>query len=226
VIEIYEIDEKVSEIAEENLINISKILQDIRSQELGKDVTDLFITSAPTTEKKAKRRTIKNVFVVHGRDHELVNELKTMLEGFGLNPIILHEQPGGSRTIVEKLERYSDVGYAFVILTPDDVGCEAPLFSKIPKELIPFIDLKPYDLNLVQEFLKSFKSRARQNVVLEFGYFIGLLGRDKVCCLHKGNVELPSDMQGIVYIPFKESINEARKMIIKELSAAGYQIKE
>jgi len=61
-------------------------------------------------------------------------------------------------------------------------------------------------------------------VILEFGYFIGLLGREKVCCLYKGNVELPSDMQGIVYVPFNESINEAKGMILKELSEAGYEI--
>jgi len=61
-------------------------------------------------------------------------------------------------------------------------------------------------------------------VILEFCYFIGLLGREKVCCLYKGNVELPSDMQGIVYVPFNESINEAKGMILKELSEAGYEI--
>jgi predicted nucleotide-binding protein len=60
---------------------------------------------------------------------------------------------------------------------------------------------------------------------MEFGYFWGLIGRDRVCCLYKGDVELPSDMHGIVYIPFKKSANEARDMIIKELRAAGYEIK-
>lgn len=146
----------------------------------------------------------KNVFIVHGKDRKPLRELKTMLSGFGLNPVVLHEQPSGSRTIVEKLEKYSDVGYAFVILTPDDIGYESDLF-------LPRVHGRP---------------RARQNVVLEFGYFIGSLGRDKVCCLYKGNIELPSDMQGIVYIPFKESVDEARDMIIKEVKAAGYTIKE
>jgi len=73
--------------------------------------------------------------------------------------------------------------------------------------------------------IKLLKPRARQNVVLEFGYFMGLLGRDRVCCLYKGNVELPSDMHGIVYISFKESVTEVRNKIIKELKAAGYEIK-
>lgn len=62
-------------------------------------------------------------------------------------------------------------------------------------------------------------------MILEFGYFIGKLGRDKVCCLHQGDVELPSDMHGIVYVPFKESVNEVRDKIVKELKAAGYKMK-
>lgn len=69
------------------------------------------------------------------------------------------------------------------------------------------------------------RNRARQNVVLELGYFIGKLSRDRVCCLHKGDVELPSDMHGIVYIFFKKSVNEVRHKIIKELKEAGYEIK-
>jgi len=67
--------------------------------------------------------------------------------------------------------------------------------------------------------------RARQNVILEFGYFMGLLGRNRVCCLYKGEVELPSDMSGIAYIPFKESVDEVRDKIVKELKAADYKIK-
>ena len=126
-----------------------------------------------------------------------------MLKEFGLNPIVLHEQPSGSRTIVEKLERYSDVGYAFVVLTPDDLGG-------------PFKDRRILRLEA--------KERPRQNVTLEFGYFIGKLGRDKVCCLLKGNVERPSDMHGIVYVPFKESVNEVRDKIVKELKAADYRL--
>ena len=73
----------------------------------------------------------------------------------------------------------------------------------------------------VMEFLALLKPRTRENVVLEFGYFIGKLGRDKVCCLHKGKLRVPSDMQGIVYIPFKSSLREVKNDIIKELQAAG-----
>jgi len=157
------------------------------------------IYDLPKGEKTSERIMSNRVFIVHGRNHKPMKELKVMLTEFGLEPIVLHEQPSGSRTIVEKLEKYSDVGYAFVILTPDDIGSSSDAIFTSP--------------------------RARQNVVLEFGYFIGKVGRDRVCCLYKGDVELPSDMHGIVYIPFKDSVKEARNMIIKELKEAGYKIK-
>lgn len=194
-------------------------------ERIGRDVTrEVLFGEKQRQRKKTPIPLSKNVFIVHGRDHKPMKELKTMLSEFGLNPIVLHEQPSGSRTVVEKLEKYSDVGYSFVILTPDDVGA---LYSK-------FVKLRPE--RLIKRSLRSIldlKPRARQNVVLEFGYFMGLLGRNRVCCLHKGSiklplakrVELPSDMHGIVYVPFKDSVEEVRDMIIKELKEAGYEIK-
>jgi predicted nucleotide-binding protein len=190
----------------------------IMEGKIGDNVSNIFVKSRPKEEHEVRtiKELSKNVFIVHGRDHEPMKELKTMLSEFGLNPIILHEQPSGSRTIVEKLEKYSDVGYAFVVLTPDDVGAIRSKFIERRPELFVKRPLKSmFDL----------KPRARQNVVLEFGYFMGLLGRDRVCCLYKGDVELPSDMHGIVYVPFKDSVKEACDMIIKELKAAGYEIK-
>ena len=216
----------------------------------GQIVTNDFVTSIPVHKKRENRKVSdisseetgkiysKNIFIVHGRDHKPMKELKTMLLEFGLNPIVLHEQPSGSRTIIEKLEKYSDVGYAFIILTPEDIGISlsdtfrGTLKSNYNKALDSATYLKnnmqwmqeaPVDVALA--FLRLLIPRARQNVVLEFGFFIGLLGRDRVCCLYKGDVELPSDMQGIVYVPFKNSVEEKRSMIIKELEAAGYEIK-
>lgn len=186
----------------------------------------------------------RKVFTVHGADHEPMEELKIMLYEFGLFPIILHEQPSGSRTIVEKLEKYSDVGYAFVILTPDDVGCLDARVSRSLKSVVETLQnlIETYTVikrkgplkkarSELSRVISLFKARPRQNVVLEFGYFIGKLdrdgvhGRDRVCCLLKGDVERPSDMHGIVYIPFKESVNEVRDKIVTELKAAGYEIK-
>jgi len=188
----------------------------------GENVTNDFIITLPTRPKKeeteedpsreTKKILSKNVFIVHGRDHKPMKELKAMLKQFGLNPIVLHEQPSGSRTIVEKLEKYSDVGYAFVILTPDDIGGDRHRFDSRSRKV---------GVRIIEEY----SERARQNVILEFGYFIGKLGRDKVCCLHKGDVELPSDMHGMVYIPFKQSVNEVKDKVVKELKAAGYEIR-
>jgi len=165
-------------------------------------------------EPESSKSLSKNVFIVHGRDHKPMKELKAMLSELGLNPIVLHEQPSGSRTIVEKLEKYSDVGYAFVILTPDDVGCS--VHDAVSRK----------EKGETRSIMGSLKARARQNVILEFGFFTGRLRRDRVCCLIKKKVERPSDMEGIVYIPFKESVTECRDKIVKELKAVGYDIKE
>ena len=102
-------------------------------------------------------------------------------------------------TVIEKLEKHSDVGFAFILLTPDDKGCKGGQENN----LLP---------------------RARQNVVFEFGLFVGKLGRNRVCCLYTGNVELPSDLHGLVYLPFNNSVNEIQLDIVKELRAAGYEV--
>jgi predicted nucleotide-binding protein len=117
----------------------------------------------------------REVFLVHGHDGEAKEAVARFLEKLGLKAVILHEQPNEGRTIIEKFE-VSSVGVAFavVILTPDDVGAAKS---------------QPDGL----------RDRARQNVILELGYFMGRLGRAKVCALYKGDVELPSDYQGIIY---------------------------
>ena len=183
---------------------------------------------AVKNSKRPSVSTLKDVFIVHGRDFKPIKELKEMLIEFGLNPIVLHEQPSGSRTIPEKLEKYSDVGFAFVILTPDDVGCLETEITSFKSRLTGPLLRRPVLVTYpeVTQLFDSLKPRARQNVVLEFGYFMGKLGRDRVCCLYKGDVELPSDMHGIVYIPFKESVKERRSQIVKELKEAGYQINQ
>jgi predicted nucleotide-binding protein len=157
----------------------------------------------------SKRREI---FISHGRDQKAVNELKKLVVEFGFTPVILSEQPSGGRTVVEKLEDYSDVGYAFIILTPDDLGgvTEPGGVWSRPARL--------------RKFLKTAHTRPRMNVVLEFGFFVGKLGRNRVTCLLKKPVEQPSDMHGIVYINFKESVEEIKEEIKKELEAAGYEI--
>ena len=202
---------------------------DLILEKYGANVRKLFVKHPPRkkgTKKglKRERKTLKearilrkNVFIVHGKDHEPMKELKVMLYEFGLKPIVLHEKASGGLTLAEKLERYSkDVGYAFVILTPDDVGA---LRSK-------FVDVLPQVLSKRSlKSIRDLKPRARQNVIFEMGYFWGLLKRKRVCCLLKGDVEKPSDIEGIVYVHFKDSVEEARYKIIKELTEAGYEIK-
>ncbi|MFB3888152.1 MAG: TIR domain-containing protein [Candidatus Bathyarchaeia archaeon] len=162
--------------------------------------------------RKNPLATKKEIFISHGKDPKPVEELKAILADVGLKPVVLSEQPSGGRTIVEKLEQYSNVGFAFVILTPDDLGGVVEFGS---------VWSRPARL---RRFLKNAHTRPRQNVVLEFGYFVGKLGRSRIACLLKKPVELPSDMQGIVYLRFNESIEEIRGEIVRELEAAGYEI--
>lgn len=151
----------------------------------------------------------ENVFIVHGHDDVPKLELERMLShDFGLNPIILHRQVDQGRTLIEKLEANTeDIGYAFIILTADDVGMEKEIYDNPRK-------YPGQGLNL----------RARQNVILELGYFIGKIKRRNVCCIHKDNIEIPNDVLGIAYKKYHEHITELYKEIRDELEASGYKI--
>ena len=128
----------------------------------------------------------------------LKKQTARFLEKLGLVPIILHEQVNNGKTIIEKFEDYADVGFAIILMTPDDMG-----YLSGEKE--------------------SIKLRARQNVIFEHGYFIGKLGRHKVTALVKGNIELPTDINGILYVAVDN--NGAWKlMLAKEIKNAGYNI--
>lgn len=152
------------------------------------------------TKQKIETSSVdqKKVFIVHGRDNELKETTARFLEKLGLVPIILHEQVNNGKTIIEKFEDYADVGFAIILMTPDDMG-----YLSGEKE--------------------SIKLRARQNVIFEHGYFIGKLGRHKVTALVKGNIELPTDINGILYVAVDN--NGAWKlMLAKEIKNAGYNI--
>lgn len=145
------------------------------------------------------------VFVVHGHDEISKTSLEIFLKEIGLDPVVLHRQADEGQTIIEKFEKHSDVGYAFILLTPDECSYLA----------------SQHDLPDDQ---RSIEYRARPNVIFEFGYFVGKLGRKRVCCLHKGKVALPSDVSGMIYKSYNASIEEAAYSIIKDLKAAGYQL--
>ena len=146
------------------------------------------------------------VFIVHGHDDKSKQELEILLTEMGLEPVVLHRQIDSGRTIIEKFEHHSDVGYAFVLLTPDEI---AYLVSDDPK---------PDDQRLKER-------RARPNVIFELGFFVGRLGRSKTCCLYRGDVTVPGDLGGIVYKKFNTSVEEVAYSIQKELKGAGYLLK-
>jgi predicted nucleotide-binding protein len=154
--------------------------------------------SAVTADAREPASTGRDVFIVHGRDEAAKVGVARFLEKLDLNPIILHERPNEGRTIIEKFEDYSNVGFAIVILTPDDIG--GPL-NEPDKQ----------------------KPRARQNVIFELGYFFGKIERRKVCALYKENVEMPSDYSGVLYVALDP--NDAWQLkIAKEMKQAGLKV--
>lgn len=157
-----------------------------------KSVAQGSTNTLPVTNKTNK------VFIVHGHDSATKESVARYLEKIGLDPIILHEQPNGGKTIIEKFEVYSDVGFAVILLTPDDVGN-----TKDNKD--------------------SLKARARQNVIMELGYFLGKLGRARVCALYKEGVEIPSDYQGVLYTVHDASEGWKIKLA-QELNECGFAL--
>lgn len=139
------------------------------------------------------------IFLVHGHDKAALGEVARFLERLGQDIIVLREQPNEGRTIIEKFEDYTDVGFAVVLLTGDDRGGHS---------------YSPYD---------SQRLRARQNVILELGYFLGRLGRSRVCALYVEEVEIPSDYSGVLYVKLDDG-GGWRLSLAKELRAAGLSI--
>ncbi|SFI42031.1 Predicted nucleotide-binding protein containing TIR-like domain-containing protein [Tindallia magadiensis] len=138
------------------------------------------------------------VFIVHGRDDLAKTEAARLVERLGLTPIILHEQASANMTIIEKIESYSNVGFALVLYTPCDVG-------------------------VLDDGNNNFKSRARQNVVFEHGFLMGKLGRKRVCALVKENIETPNDISGIIYVEM-DNAHAWEFTIAKEMRHLGYPI--
>jgi predicted nucleotide-binding protein len=139
------------------------------------------------------------VFIVYGHDTGAREQLELLLRRMRLEPVVLQNLPSGGQTIIEKLETCSDVTFACVLLTPDDEGHAT-------------------------SHPQSKRFRARQNVVLELGMFLAKLGRKRVAILHKGNLELPSDIHGLLYIPFNDRVDEVKEKVAAELQEAGFKI--
>jgi predicted nucleotide-binding protein len=205
----------------QSYLNFSKLEQSLKKN----DVTTKFIQFPPikgqTTEVEhqsgsvnvSERYDPKKIFIVHGHDNTSKVELSNFLFRRGMRPIILHEElDEGITTIIQKFQTYAEkVGYAFVLLTPDDVGTSMNEITSDPKAT----KLNP---------------RARQNVILELGYFIGKLGLDRVCVMTKKRdkkeeeVEPPSDMGGVLFLKYTNSVTEKDFDIVKRLTKAGYKL--
>lgn len=144
----------------------------------------------------------RKAFVVYGHDEDALTQVEAMLRRWDVDPIILNRLPSGGQTIIEKLETHtSEASFAVVLATPDDEGHRAG-----------------------HEGERMF--RARQNVVLELGMMFAKLGRQRVAILLKeqANTEKPSDIQGLIYIPFKDRVDEVAVQLAKEMSAQGIPI--
>jgi predicted nucleotide-binding protein len=149
----------------------------------------------PTDHAAVEGEKSRKIFIVHG--HAGAEQaVARFLARLDFEPIILHEQANQGRTVIEKFEAHSDVGFAVVLLTPDDVGGAQGALQR---------------------------PRARQNVVLELGYFIGRLGRNRVCALKQGDVELPSDILGVVWEELDQH-GAWQMKLAKELDAAKYEV--
>lgn len=147
--------------------------------------------------------THKKVFVVHGHDDASREQLELVLHKLSLNPFVLANTAGGGLTIIEALER--EIGpkegqarFGIVLLTPDDLG-----YAK-------------------KDGPDKTEPRARQNVVLEMGMLISAIGRANVAILKKGHLVVPSDAQGILYIPFNDHVKEVVPKLVDRLRAAGF----
>lgn len=158
--------------------------------------TDTIKDSVPTSVETPPTR----VFIVYGHDVKAREELELILRRLRLEPIVLQNLPGTGDTIIEKLEVLTKADFACVLLTPDDEGHPCGC-------------------------LKEKKPRARQNVVLELGMVLARLGRRRVAILVKGKeLERPSDINGLIYIPFQDRVEEAKNALAANLQKAGFSI--
>ena len=148
----------------------------------------------------AVARNKRKVFIVHGRNNEVKQEVSRFVELQGIETIVLHEQASSGMTIIEKIEHYSnDADFALVLYTACDLG------------------------RCVHETKIHPKNRARQNVVFEHGYLMAKLGRENVCALVQGDIETPNDISGVVYVALDAS-GAWKLEVQKELKACGYKI--
>lgn len=159
------------------------------------DVVDFIAPNKPAVDGSKFNKD--QVFIVHGHDEHAKNDVKAYVESKGLEPIILHLQASGGRTIIEKIDHYSNVGFGIVLYTECDIGAKRDTLA--------------------------FKWRPRQNVVFEHGYLIAKLSRSRVAALVKGAVETPNDISGVVYVSM-DAAGNWKDELDAELRNAGFEV--
>ncbi|UWX56754.1 nucleotide-binding protein [Chlorobaculum sp. MV4-Y] len=165
---------------------------------------ELAIANAPDPEAPLNPAIAnKKVFLIHGHDTTAREQLELVLHKLGLDPFVLTNTGGGVLTIIEALE--SEIGpntnqarFGIVLMAPDDMG-----YAKADGQ-------------------ENVQPRARQNVVLEIGMLISAIGRGNVAILKKGDIEVPSDAQAILYIPFNDHVKETVSKLVNRLQEAGF----
>ena len=173
--------------------NLNGILYEIKLSEEFEEIE-------PIKQKQSSPISKTKIFIVHGHDDALKNEVQLFLTRLGLEPIVLHEQINrGQITIIDKFEKNADVGFAIVLYTPCDIGRSN---TKTEQENQP---------------------RARQNVIFEHGYFVAKLGKENVVTLRKDNIEIPSDLSGIIYEAY-DIPGAWKHRIARALESSGYEI--
>lgn len=186
---VHEVHEAMRRVKGESTIMLRQAIADLKEDLEESDTEPQQAVSLPSQIARA-------AFIVHGHDEGSREAIARFLERLSIKPIILHEQANMGRTLIEKFEQHGKVGFAIVLLTPDDVGGTSS---------------------------ENLKPRARQNVILELGYFIGKLGRAGVCALKKGDIEQPSDIVGVAYVDYDNS-GAWRQKLAKEIEAAGIEV--
>ncbi|MBZ0285225.1 MAG: nucleotide-binding protein [Anaerolineae bacterium] len=139
----------------------------------------------------------RNIFIVHGHDTNAKDAVEKFILQLKLEPVVLANEVDDGRTIFQKLEDYASVAYVIALLTSDDV-CVAQQHTSTP--------------------------RARQNVIFELGYFIGKYGTTRVKALVSDNVELPSDIHGLLYIPFHKDSEDWKVRLVREMRSVGLDV--
>ena len=180
-----------------DIINSRDLVRDITNEILKEVRQELKNFKSSMQERESSFVDNKRVFIVHGHNEKIKLDVSNFLRKLELEPVILHEQANQGKTIIEKIEDNTDVGYGIILYTPCDKG------------------------GTINSDYEDMNPRARQNVIFEHGYLIGKLGRNRVCALVEGDVEKPSDINGVLYIQYEKGWEP---QVGKELRSVGYDV--